>query len=172
MRDFKQEFIDTYVRVTSSSNMDASQAAAYLAPTGDENVPALQKTLLFALMEREHFNMKSWVGDFNRVITRENANSCGTTFCLAGAASLFSLKDNEFMLDAAVRLRQPGFEDNYFSPYIEQVSSRGGQVLGLNGDQKSVLFYLPDNVELVTAAMNYLAGRDLVPEGILESTNV
>jgi len=174
-RNFKQEFIDACV----DSGMDNDVAYDYadsLKPTGGENISMLQSAYLFATLENDRFDMDNWVagGDYaddlyddsanasKPLVTKENAVSCGTTFCLAGSVAAFNLGDREGMdTEGDIYKLETIKGTDYLSSYVDSSEARGRDLMNISYTQAGVLFYLPDDINIIKAALNYIAQRDL-----------
>lgn len=171
-RNFRQEFIDAYMSLGFPYET-ASTYARRLSPTGHENISMLQSAYLFATLENDRFDMNNWVdseefddlqdGVHERpLVTKENVVSCKTTFCLAGSVAAFNLGNNEGMdTDGNIYSLKKIRGTNYLDLYVDSPEDRGMKLMGLSVDQASILFYLPNDIDLVKAALNYIAQCDL-----------
>lgn len=182
-RNFKQEFLDACADDPSIDDDHAYSYATSLKPTGGENISMLQNAYLFATLESSKFDMNDWVstigyddlyddevGASKPTLTKENVVSCGTTFCLAGSVAAFNLGDNEGMdCDGNIYNLKKINNVDYLGSYVDSSEDRGTELMNLNDDQAHVLFYLPNDINVIKAALNYVAQRDL---GVKETINV
>lgn len=175
IEELKQTFIDTYAewadKETKENSFgivytreDAEDYALDLEPTGEENVEELRTVLAFAKKEKEHFDMTSWVTipERENTIKTYEPLSCGTTMCLAGTAAYFSLQENE-VISSWGEIYSYDRDTETRGNLISGVETRGRNVLGLTWGQADILFALPDDLAVVEAAMNLVAGEILLP---------
>lgn len=166
-RNFKNELRAVMNSVFGDATQYIDEVIYNLTSTGKENIPLLQNVLLFAHMEKKKFNMNSWIGGSNNLdtgsVTKDKVLDCGTTMCLAGTAAVLTMGKDERLLKDYNKI----VAVSSLSPYGgEYISTRGQNVLGLTDRQAKALFHLPNNIEVVTAACNYIAQTDLL-EGVL-----
>lgn len=169
-----------------------------VAPTGDENVRLLVDVLAYAAEEtarakrarradrkQSRFDMTTWSkGLVRKVDNTPPPMACGTSACLAGTATAFSLQPDEVMIDSyiyrdgpAVRSVAQQIDDGYLShegdlhgvlrwagpvDRVGLVARRGQAVLGLNDAQAGVLFYMTSSsLADIALAASYIVGRDI-----------
>lgn len=170
MSDVTQEFIDAMNRYGWDDVQTHNSYLSRLAPTGNENIALLQQVLIFAHLEPKKFDMANWayawdeeeddeVSLESEPLSKTEPLACGTTFCLAGTAAWLTLKDNEGLTTTSII-------DLKMHTVGDSIEQRGQKSLGFNEDQRATLFYFPNNLALVTAACNYIAGQNLVPEDL------
>lgn len=171
IEELKKTFIDTYGKWVDKETFgsvytreDAEEYVLDLEPTGNENVKELRAVLEFAKREKEHFDMNSWVSlpTTSPFLKSDEALSCGTTMCLAGTAAYFSLQENEVITSWGEIYSYDRDTKSQGNP-VQAVQTRGRAVLGLSWEQADVLFTLPDDLAVVEAAMNLVAGEVLLP---------
>ncbi len=157
-----QEHIIDRERESITENLDKT------APTGNENIDMMRRVLAYAKDEiGKGFSMIHWIKIPDAIwedaehFSDVSELKCGTTMCLAGTASLLSLGENEIMTSNALVLNKDEVENAEHDGV--HASIRGREALGLNFDQAEILFFLEDDIDLVEAWMNYMAGEQLLP---------
>lgn len=179
LRDAFSRRYDVYDDISERDNL-VDAKINLLSPTGKENVAMLQQVYLFTVLENEKFDMGTWAENLsaleesaeglNQAIASKGKVVCGTTMCLAGTAAWMAFKDNEcFGPEGDIHTLIKVGDVEYAGKYVASAEHRGADVLGLNWEQADTLFYLPNDLDVVQAALNYIAQRDL---SVKENVNV